>query len=285
MQVPEVPGGIAGWPATAGAGSGAPDAALGDGLGLTDISQDVLGIAVPRFADGAAVFALEHQLAGGAGPAGPDANGPDGPDADSPGGPGVRQAIARRLGSRFGGSSGPVPGNAFPVGEVVALATGSPFAACVQTVRPVPFVRPDATTLERARPEARDALNSHSSFLALPMTARGVAVGLLVVSRGPDRPAFSEAETGLLAGIAARTGNWIVHASLLAEHQRIARSLQLGLQPTEPASPAGIEVASRSCRPPITSSAGTGTTSSGCPAGGPGCWSGTRWATARRRPR
>lgn len=88
---------------------------------------------------------------------------------------------------------------------------------CVRTVRPVTFARPDATTLERARPEARDALNSHSSFLALPMTARGVAVGLLVVSRGPDRPAFSEAETGLLAGIAARTGNWIVHASLLAE--------------------------------------------------------------------
>jgi serine phosphatase RsbU (regulator of sigma subunit) len=68
------------------------------------------------------------------------------------------------------------------------------------------------------------------------------------VSRGPGRPAFSEAETGLLAGIAARTGNWIVHASLLAEHQRITHSLQLGLQPTEPASPAGIEVASR-CLP------------------------------------
>ena len=251
MQVPEVPGGIAGWPATAGAGSGAPEAAFGDGLGLTDISQDVLGIAVPRFADGAAVFALEHQLAGGAGPVGPvgpDAGGPDGPGARGPDGPGARQAIARRLGSRFGGSSGHVPGNVFPAGEVVALATGSPFAACVQTVRPVTFARPDATTLERARPAARDTLNSHSSFLALPMTARGVAVGLLVVSRGPDRPAFSEAETGLLAGIAARTGNWIVHASLLAEHQRIARSLQLGLQPTEPASPAGIEVASR-CLP------------------------------------
>ena len=265
MQVPEVPGGIAGWPATAGAGPGTPAAAVGDSLGLTDISQDVLGIAVPRFADGAAVFVLEHQLAGGAGPGGPDGGGPDGggpdgggpdgggagpggPDGGGPDGPGVRQAIARRLGSRFDASGGPVPGHAFPAGEVVAFATGSPYAACVQTLRPVTFARPDATTLERARPAARDALTSHSSFLALPMTARGVAVGLLVVSRGPGRPTFSEAETGLLAGIAARTGNWIVHASLLAEHQRIAHSLQIGLQPTEPASPAGIEVASR-CLP------------------------------------
>jgi GAF domain-containing protein len=240
VQVPEVPGAIAGWPTTAGAGSGTPEAAFGDGLGLTDISQDVLGIAVPRFADGAAVFVLERQLAGGAGPCGPDTGGPDAQ--------GVRQTIARRLGTRFGGSSGPVPGDAFPAGEVVALAAGSPYAACVQTMRPVAFTRPDATTLERARPAARGLLTGHSSFLALPMTARGVAVGLLVVSRGPGRPAFNEAETGLLAGIAARTGNWIVHASLLAEHQRIARSLQLGLQPTEPASPAGIEVACR-CLP------------------------------------
>jgi hypothetical protein len=145
--------------------SGTPEAAFGDGLGLTDISQDVLGIAVPRFADGVAVFVLERHLAGGAGPGGPDAGGPDGPD--------VRQVIARRLGSRFGGSSGPVPGNAFPAREVVAFATGSPYAACVQTVRPVTFARPDATTMERARPAARDALTSHSSFLALPMTARG----------------------------------------------------------------------------------------------------------------
>jgi hypothetical protein len=42
VQVPEVPVGIGGWPATAGAGSGAPEAAFGDGLGLTDISQGVL---------------------------------------------------------------------------------------------------------------------------------------------------------------------------------------------------------------------------------------------------
>lgn len=258
MQVPEGPGAAGLRPPL---GSGTPGGGgfwPADGVDLSDITDDVLGIAVPRFANGAAVFVLERHLAGGRGEdigaaraevapgGGEEAGGAGeaGGDADA-----ARKAIARRLGSRFAGPAVLVPAHAFPAGEVIAFPAGSPLARCAATRRPVRFSQPDPATLDRARPEARQVLGAHADFLALPMTTQdGVLAGLLVVSRTGDRPPFSDPEVGLLTGIAARTGNWIVQACLLAEHQRIARSLQLGLLPGPPASPAGIEVAAR-CLP------------------------------------
>jgi hypothetical protein len=252
VQVPEGPGAAGLRPPL---GSGAPGGGgfwPADGVDLSDITDDVLGIAVPRFADGAAVFVLERHLAGGRGedigaaraevaPGGAEEGGGDAEVA--------RKAIARRLGSRFAGPAVLVPAHAFPAGEVIAFPAGSPYARCAATRRPVRFSQPDPATLDRARPEVRQVLGAHADFLALPMTTQdGVLAGLLVVSRTGDRPPFSDPEVGLLTGIAARTGNWIVQACLLAEHQRIARSLQLGLLPGTPASPAGIEVAAR-CLP------------------------------------
>src|SRR6201996_3079129 len=248
VQVPEGPGGPAGLRPPLGSNARGGGFWPADGVDLSDITDDVLGIAVPRFADGAAVFVLERHLAGpGAVSAASAAVSAEaGPETSHDTGP---QAIARRLGARFAGPSGLVAPGAFPAGEVVAFADASPYTRCAASRQPVRFSQPDAATLDRARPAARQALGRHADFLALPMTTQdGVLAGLLVVSRTPDRPPFSEAETGLLTGIAARTGNWIVQSCLLAEHQRIARSLQLGLLPGTPASPAGIEVAAR-CLP------------------------------------
>jgi Stage II sporulation protein E (SpoIIE) len=236
VQVPEGPGGTAGTRPTLGVGTaGGAGFWPADGVDLRNISDDLLGIAVPRFADGAAVFVLERHLAGGPGESAGPATG--------------QQAIARRLGSRFAGPGGPVPGDAFPAGEVIAFAPASPYTQAAHTRQPVRFGQPDPTTLERARPGARQVLSRQAGFVVLPMTAQdGVLAGLLVVCRTGDRPLFSEAEIGLLAGIAARTGNWIIQACLLAEHQRIAQDLQLGLRPARPARQAGIELAAR-CLP------------------------------------
>ncbi len=159
-----------------------------DGVDLSDITDDVLGIAVPRFADGAAVFVLERHLASAAAGASAEAGPGSDPDPDS--GP---QAIARRLGSRFAGPPGLVAPGAFPAGEVVAFTAASPYTRCAASRQPVRFSRPDPTTLERARPAARQALGAHADFLALPMTTQdGVLAGLLVVSRTADRPPFSD---------------------------------------------------------------------------------------------
>jgi hypothetical protein len=241
VQLPEGPGGTAGLrrPARSSSASGGTSFWPTDGVDLSDITEDVLGIAVPRFADGAAVLVLERHLAGSRGEPAPAGSAGDAGQA----------AIARRMGSRFAESAGPVPAGSFPAGEVLAFAAGSPYARCAATQKPVRFSQPDSVTLERARPGARPVLGRQTEFMALPMTTQdGVLAGLLLVSRTGDRPPFSDIEAGLLTGIAARTGNWIVQACLLAEHQRIARNLQLGLLPGPPASPAGIEVAAR-CLP------------------------------------
>src|SRR6201992_4531176 len=84
VQVPEGPGTAGPQPSL---GSKAPGGGFwpADGVDLSDITEDVLGIAVPRFADGAAVFVLERHLASAAA-AGASARG--GSDADPDGDPG-----------------------------------------------------------------------------------------------------------------------------------------------------------------------------------------------------
>lgn len=106
--------------------STAPDGGFwpADGVDLSDITDDVLGIAVPRFADGAAVFVLERHLASAAA-AGVSAEADPGPGPGPDSGP---QAIARRLGPRFAGPPGLVAPGAFLAGEVVAFAAASPTA-------------------------------------------------------------------------------------------------------------------------------------------------------------
>jgi Stage II sporulation protein E (SpoIIE)/GAF domain len=205
---------------------------LGSSIDLAEITRLVLAASVPGFAGGASVFALEHLLKGGE-PAGRPATG---------------QVVARRLGARFARPGRRVPEGAFPPGEVIAFASDSPLARCVNSGRPERFSEIGRPMMERLGPAGREVVSGYTSFLAVPMTARDTVTGILVLVRAPGVPAFSERDAAAAARLGAQAGAGILNALTLIRQRSIADALQRGLLAAEPAMPSGLELAGR-CLP------------------------------------
>ncbi len=217
------------------AGTGLPPGvalSLGTSLDLPEIARLTLDALVPGFADGAGVFALEHLLKGGE------------PAGQADGG----QVVARRLGTRFAGPGRRVCDGVFPAGEVIAFAPSMPWARCVQSGTGIIFGPPDDHTLERIRPDGREIILGFTSFLSVPMIARGVVTGFLSLARAPGKPAFGDSDAAAAARLAAYAGLGIANAVTLTRQRSIADALQRGLLVTEPAVPFGLEIAGR-CLP------------------------------------
>jgi Stage II sporulation protein E (SpoIIE)/GAF domain len=213
------------WPAEVGL-------PLGASLDLAEIARLILAAAVPGFAAGASVFALDHLLKG----------------SEAVGRPAAAQVVARRLGTKVVRAGRRFPVAAFPPGEVIAFAADSPYARCVNDGRPVAFGGPDRKTLEMVGPDGREFLAGYTSFLAVPMTARDTVTGLLALLRGPDAPAFSDRDAEAAARLGAQAGTGIVNALTLIRQRSIADALLRGLLAAKPAVPSGLEVAGR-CLP------------------------------------
>jgi hypothetical protein len=213
------------WPA----GVGLP---LGASLDLAEIARLILTATVPGFAAGASVFALDHLLKG----------------SEAVGQPAGGQVVARRLGTRFARGGRRIPVAAFPPGEVIVFAAGSPYARCVNSGQPVAFGEPDRQTLELVGPDGREFLSGYTSFLAVPMTARETVTGLMALVRGPDAPAFSDRDAAAAARLGTQAGAGIANALTLIRERSIADALQRGLLAAKPAIPSGLEVAGR-CLP------------------------------------
>ena len=142
------------WPAEAGpADTWPPEVglALAATLDLAEIARLILAATVPGFATGVSVFALDHLLQG----------------CEAVGWRGRGEVVARRLGTKFACAGRRFPVAAFPPGEVLALAADSPYARCVTSGQPVAFGEPDRQTLERIRPDGRDAAAHHARHLRL----------------------------------------------------------------------------------------------------------------------
>ena len=180
------------WPAEVGL-------PLGASLDLAEIARLILAATVPGFAAGASVFALDHLLKG----------------SEAVGQPAGGQVVARRLGTRFARGGRRIPVAAFPPGEVIVFAAGSPYARCVNSGQPVAFGEPDRQTLELVGPDGREFLSGYTSFLAVPMTARDTVTGLMALARGPDAPAFSDRDAAAAARLGAQAGAGIANALTL----------------------------------------------------------------------
>lgn len=219
---------------SSGTGPGLADAgpSLAGSVNLAEITRLILTAAIPGFAQGVGVFALESLLRG----------------ADSAGRPAGGQVVARRLGTMFSRGGLRVPMAAFPPGEVLAFAADSPIARCVNTGGPVHFSQPDGQTLERVRPAGREVLSGYTSFLAVPMIARDTVNGFVVFTRAPDAPAFTDRDTAAAARLGAQAGMGVANALDLMRQRSIADALQRGLLAAKPPVPSGLEVAGR-CLP------------------------------------
>lgn len=189
---------------------------------------------VPRFADGAVVFAAEHLLL--------DSD----PASGAAGRDGCGQVTVRKIAARL--ATDRQDPSVFRTGEAVVFSPDSPYARSVRDGKPVVFAQPDSRTLEQAGPAGRAVFSRYASFLAVPLSPGGTAAGVIALAREPGWAAFGDSDIADVTRLAAFAGAGIARAVTLARHQAIADALQRGLLGTEPARPDHFDVAAR-CLP------------------------------------
>ena len=203
------------WPQRAPSWLSEATARIGSSLDLAETAAEVADAAVPWFGDAVAIYVIERLLA---------ADELASPQA----GPG---AAVRRLAARLSGQVEAGTGTALPTGEVVVLGADSLRSQAMATGKPV---------LSSGGPKVAAGC---TSFLAMPLIARGAVVGCAVFGRAPTSPAFDPGDVALADALAARAAVGIDNARLYDRERRTALALQRGLLPGRPDIPAGMEVA------------------------------------------
>jgi serine phosphatase RsbU (regulator of sigma subunit) len=203
-------------------------ARIGTTLDLTRTAREVADVAVPAFADAAAIFGSERVLA-----------------ADEFTSPRAGHgSVVRRLAARVDGQGTAVTDSLLRPGEVLVFDGDSPSARAMATERPVLYEELHDETAGRLaqRPGLPEVAASYTSFLAVPLVARGAVVGCATFARGAASPAFSPADVTLAGELASRAAVCIDNARLYDRERRIAQALQRGLRPGPPDVPPGMEV-------------------------------------------
>jgi hypothetical protein len=224
------------WPQPAPSWLSQAAARIGSTLDLSQTAAEVAEAAVPGFADAAIIYAAERLLAGDE--LAPPRAGP---------GAAVRGAAVRRLASRLAGRDVGATDNVLRPGEVMVLGPATPGSRAMGTGGPIMFDRLDGETAERLarRPGGPEITVGLTSYLAMPLIARGIVVGCAIFGRAQASPAFNESDLLLAGELASRAAVCIDNARLYGQERRTALALQQGLLPSQPQIPDGLEVAHR----------------------------------------
>ena len=204
-------------------------ARIGTTLDLLDTAAEVVDTAVPRFADAAVIYIAERLLA--ADELGTAATGPG--------------TAVRRLAGRAAGSGAGLTGTLLHPGEVLALGQDMPLAHVMATAEPVLFDQLDSETTERLgrHPGGLDAARRYTSFLAVPLAARGTVIGCALFGRETASPPFHQGDLALASELGSRAAVCIDNARLYQRERRTTLALQQALVASRPQAPAGMEVA------------------------------------------
>jgi PAS domain S-box-containing protein len=134
------------------------------------------------------------------------------------------------------------------VGQPISFTTSSLFGTVLRTGRPR-LVTSDAelrATTFPDDPKVDAALElGVTSLLVLPLRARGVVLGLLVVSRARARDPFDQDDLALAMELADRAGAALDNARLYVREREGALMLQRSLLPRALPEPPGVEIAFR----------------------------------------
>jgi serine phosphatase RsbU (regulator of sigma subunit) len=202
---------------------------IGGTLDLGQTAAEVVEIAVPAFADAAAIYVVEHLMTAD--------------ETPSPrSGPGM---TVRRLAGRLAGESTITAESLMPSGEAIIFDPGTPGFRAMATGQPVQFGQIDERSAERIalRPGGSQAVGRYTSFLAMPLNSRGTVVGCLIFARTTISPPFGTGELTHAGELASRAAVCIDNARLYHRERRTALALQHGLMSREPEVPPGIEIA------------------------------------------
>lgn len=207
---------------------------IGSTLDLSETSRELVDVAVPRFADTAAVMVQDRLTV----------------DGELTGRPVDGTTLVRRLAIGVAAADPDPWVKAFPVGEVTAYPAILPHAQCMAGGKPLmyPSLDKESARLIGAsidREEAVTALLTDCSFLAVPLRARGRVLGCAVFTRRPDTVPFEEQDVVVAEDLAARTAVCMDNARLYTMERRTALTLQSSLLPVDLPQSLGMDIASR----------------------------------------
>ncbi|WP_448332594.1 SpoIIE family protein phosphatase [Streptomyces sp. DSM 41534] len=208
---------------------------IGTSLDLTRTIREVTSAAVPRFADFAGTHLRAQVLAGEGFPDGP-------PDVTT---------VWHRVWVEHNDEPGRWD-DTVPVGESMAFPEHTPFFRCMVTGEPVliPHLSDEMGDRIAGQFEKRDLrpLINGRSILIVPLKARDVVLGFMVLLRRPGREPFDEMDRTTGAELAARAGLVLDNARMYAYQESVAETLQDSMLPQVTPRMAGCDTATR-CLP------------------------------------
>ncbi|MGX2993683.1 SpoIIE family protein phosphatase [Streptomyces sp. JNUCC 64] len=205
---------------------------IGTSLDLARTIEEVSRAVVPRFTDVAGTYLREQVVAGEGFPDGP-------PDTTT-------------MWHRVAVEHTDEPGrwdDVVPVGEAMPFPAHTPFFQCMTTGHPVlvPRITEEMGNAIAAQFEKRDIrpLINHRSMLVVPLKARDVVLGFMILLRHRERPVFNDMDRVTGAELAARAGLVLDNARMYTHQENVAETLQDSMLPHIPPRMAGCDIATR----------------------------------------
>ncbi|GAA1426970.1 SpoIIE family protein phosphatase [Streptomyces thermospinosisporus] len=205
---------------------------IGSSLDLSQTIVEVSKAVVPRFTDVAGTYLREQVVAG----EGFDEGVPD----------------TTTMWHRVAVEHTDEPGrwdDVVPVGEAMPFPAHTPFFQCMTTGEPVlvPRITEEMGHAIASQFEKRDIrpLITGRSMLVVPLKARNVVLGFMILLRHPERPVFNDMDRVTGAELAARAGLVLDNARMYTHQENVAETLQDSMLPHIPPHRAGCDIATR----------------------------------------
>ncbi|MFJ8715280.1 SpoIIE family protein phosphatase [Streptomyces violaceus] len=205
---------------------------IGTSLDLSRTIIEVSRAVVPRFTDVAGTYLREQVVAGEGFPEGV-------PDTTT-------------MWHRVALEHTDEPGrwdDVVPVGEAMPFPAHTPFFQCMTSGEPVlvPRISEEMGHAIAAQFEKRDIrpLITGRSMLVVPLKARHVVLGFMILLRHPERPVFDDMDRVTGAELAARAGLVLDNARMYTYQENVAETLQDSMLPHIPPRMAGCDIATR----------------------------------------
>ncbi|MEU5701378.1 ATP-binding SpoIIE family protein phosphatase [Streptomyces aurantiacus] len=205
---------------------------IGTSLDLSRTIVEVSRAVVPRFTDVAGTYLREQVVAG--------EGFPDGvPDTTT-------------MWHRVALEHTDEPGrwdDVVPVGEAMPFPADTPFFQCMTTGDPVlvPRISEQLGHMIAAQFEKRDIrpLITGRSMLVVPLKARHVVLGFMILLRHPERVEFNDMDRVTGAELAARAGLVLDNARMYTYQESVAETLQDSMLPHIAPRMSGCDIATR----------------------------------------
>ncbi|WP_369274367.1 SpoIIE family protein phosphatase [Streptomyces sp. R11] len=205
---------------------------IGTSLDLSRTIVEVSKAVVPRFTDVAGTYLREQVVAGEGFPEGV-------PDTTT-------------MWHRVALEHTDEPGrwdDVVPVGEAMPFPAHTPFFQCMTTGDPVlvPRISEQLGHAIASQFEKRDIrpLIAGRSMLVVPLKARDVVLGFMILLRHPERVEFNDMDRVTGAELAARAGLVLDNARMYTYQESVAETLQDSMLPHIPPRMAGCDIATR----------------------------------------